>query len=118
MTAASRVNVAELVRDLRRGIAIPLGMAILFVAISCLYLTYATPLYLAKVTITSRPIEQDSIERPQTLNISALGALTGAKKLSSYEKLVAVLISNTRSLTFRWHGGSGYPRQELLRRMS
>src|SRR5260370_37369885 len=87
-----RVSVGDLLREARRGIKYPLGLAVLFVAFTCLYLWIAAPLYVAKITITARRVAGAAITGSNLLVLGALGALPGSKKLTNYGKLKSILI--------------------------
>jgi hypothetical protein len=99
-----RVSVDDLLRETRRGIKFPVGLAAVFVALTCLYLWTATPLYEAKITITARPTGDETVSGSKLLDLGSLGGLAGAKRLTNYDKLIAILISNDTASDFLSHG--------------
>jgi hypothetical protein len=101
--ADGQVSVYDLWCEARRGLKFPLALAIVFVASTCVYLGVVTPLYEARITITARAVGDDAISGSKLLDLGALGGITGSKRLTNYDKLVAVLISNDTASDFLTH---------------
>jgi len=91
---SSVVSITALGRALRSAWYIPFGMAALFFIVACIYLWLATPLYEARVTITSRPVKgSGSLPEFSSLGLDLLGSLGTSGTLTSYDKLIEILSS-------------------------
>jgi Chain length determinant protein len=94
----------DLWRQVRRGFKLPLTLAVIFAVCTCVYLRVTTPLYEAKITITQRAAGDDIANGSKLLDLGALGGLAGSKRLTNYDRLIAVLISNDTAADFMAHG--------------
>jgi hypothetical protein len=98
-----RVGVDDLLRETRRGMKFPLALAALFLLATFVYLAIVTPLYEARITITERPANETTIGGSKLLDFGSLGSLAGSKRLTNYDKLIAILISNDTASDFLTH---------------
>ena len=81
-------------KTLRARIRIPLLLSIISLLGTFVYLWTSTPLYEARVTITGRAEEKDSLQALASgIGLGMFSSLTSGVTLSNYDKLVEVLTS-------------------------
>lgn len=98
-----QMSFEDLWRQVSRGFKLPLTLAVILAACTCVYLKETTPLYEAKITITSRAAGDDAVGGSKLLDLGALGGLAGSKRLTNYDRLIAILISNDTASDFLAH---------------
>jgi hypothetical protein len=94
------VTVAEMLREARSAAALPIVLALIFCAMSFVYIRTTKPLYEARISITARPAGEDPEAKAQSLSLSSLTALAGSRTLTNYDKLIAILISSDTASRF------------------
>jgi hypothetical protein len=98
-----QISFDDLWRQVRLWFKLPLTLAVILAACTCVYLKETTPLYEAKITITARAVGDDAINGSKLLDLGALGGLAGSKRLTNYDRVIAILISNDTASEFLTH---------------